>query len=399
MGPIDFFSDEFRENPHRIYETLRNDRDGVHFEPQTGNWMVLRYPDVSAILRDHVRFSSNWPTAQHEQGTDNVLTAMGFEHDGPGLLFSDPPLHTRLRALVNRAFTIRAVEGMRPRIAAIVDELLDQLVPGQEVDLVEQFAAPLPLEIIAEMLGIPLADRKQFARWSDAVAESASPLLPKELREQAHRDAAEFAAYMRSAVRERHANPGDDLLTALVHAEVDGERLTDNDVARMGILLLSAGNETTRTLLTNAVADLLAHPDQLEVVRARPETVPSMVEEVLRFSPPVHMVWRRVTEDVEFGATAVPRGATVMPILVSANRDPREFPDPHRFDVTRDTNRHLSFVVGIHHCLGAPLARLEAQVAIPMLLRRFPALANGETPPTRRYEMHTPGYATFPVHV
>jgi cytochrome P450 len=226
-----------------------------------------------------------------------------------------------------------------------------------------------------------------------------APVLPPDIRENAIRTGAGFFSYIHRIVRERRVEPGHDILSALIGAEVDGERLSDNDIVTMAHLLLVAGNETTRTLLTNAVAALLAFPRQLERLRGDPDLIRSAVEEILRFEPSVYMTFRLATEDACFGDTVVPAGSPVLACIASANRDEREFPEPHRFDITRTPNRHLSFASGIHFCLGAPLARIEAQVALPLLLRRFPHMVRGEATPLKRMDALVRGYATFPVFV
>lgn len=384
--------------PHATYEALREAGDGVHRHEATGMWMLLRHADVSTAARDHARFSSV-DALPASTATGPFAEKMAQLRSGVtrSLLFSDPPLHTKLRALFSRAFTPRAVERLRPMVDQLAADLVAALPAGEEVDLVERLAAPLPVAVIAEMLGVPVSDRAQFSTWSDAVTVAGSPVASQEAREHALPEVIEFNAYMRKIVADRKAAPGEDLLSALLAAEVDGDRLADEEVAGLGVLLLTAGNETTRTLIANAVDALLAHPDQFERLREDPTLVAGAVEEVLRFSPPVHLFFRRTTEEIRFGDTVVPPDARTMLMVASANRDHREFPDPHRFDITRTPNRHQSFGYGIHVCVGAPLARQEAIAILPRLLERFPKLTHGDAPAQRLAESHAPGFKTYPV--
>jgi cytochrome P450 len=393
MESIDLLDPEVHANPYEPLGRLREVGDGVHFHPQTGAWLVLRHAHVGTALRDHGRFSSAWPGRVPGQDIpDDVAETMRAS-----MLFTDPPAHTRLRSLVSRAFTPRAVEALRPEIERFTGDLLDRLHPGEEVDLISAFAAPLPVEVVAAMLGVPDDDREQFARWSDAAALVAAPKLPTGVRARALAESAEFFSYLHAIVRERRHRPLDDMISSLIRAEVDGERMTDNDVVSMAHLLLTAGNETTRTLLSNALATLLANPGELGAVRRDPDLVPTMVDEVLRFEPSVQMTFRIAREDVAFGATTVPAGSPVLLSIAAANRDPREFPDPERFDAGRRPNRHLAFAMGVHRCLGAPLATLEAEVTLPLLLDRFPGLRLADTPPERKPDALTRGLATLPV--
>jgi cytochrome P450 len=388
-------------DPFVAYGQLREAGDGVHHDERTGTWWLLRHADVAAAARDHARFSSvdALPSRGTPDGAAAQRAAAIRAAQGRSLLFSDPPVHTQLRALLSRAFTARATEQMRPTVVRLAQELVEGLEAGSEVDLVERVASPLPVTVIAEMLGVPASQRPQFAVWSDAVTVSASPMASPEVRERLVPDVVAFNAYMAEVVEERKATPGDDLISALLAAEIDGERLNDAQVAGMGVLLLTAGNETTRTLIANAVDALLSHPDQLDRLQGDPSLAASAVEEVLRFAPPVHMFFRRTTEEVRYGDTTVPADAHVMLMVAAANRDPREFPDPEVFDIGRDPNRHVAFGYGVHFCMGAPLARQEAQVVLPMLFERFPDLAPGAAPPERLHQSHAPGFKTYPVQL
>jgi cytochrome P450 len=390
---LDLLDPAFHTDPHPFHRAMRESGDGVHYDEQTSAWMVFRYADVHSMLRDHGRYSNQWVGRVPNQGLpERSVSAMSRS-----MLFKDPPEHTRLRALVNRAFTPRTITRLRPRIETLTAELLEGRASGEQIDFVKHFSVRLPIQVIAEMLGVPPGDRNQFARWSDAGTLLAAPSLPPGVREAALQGAAEFTAYLRELTAERRAKPGEDMVSALVQAEVDGETLSDNDVVAMVTLLLTAGNETTRSLLSNAIWLLLSHPDQLDVLREDPSILTGVVEEVLRFEPPVAMTFRITTQHVRFGKTVIPAGEPALAMITSANRDPREFADPDRFDLARTPNRHVGFGSGIHFCLGAPLARLEALVAIPMIFDRFPNMTLGSTPPTHQRDALTRGLASLPV--
>lgn len=369
---LDLLDPSYQADPYGCLGDLREVGTGVHRQVQTGAWLVLRYDDVDTVFRDHAAFSSGWigrvgnPDRAEEAVPERAAAALRRS-----LLFSDPPVHTRLRGLVSRAFTPRAVERLRPRVEQLTRELLADLPAGEELDLVERFAAPLPIAVIADMLGVPRADWGRFNDWSEAGTLALAPVLPPAAREAALEVALEFTEYMRALARSRAASPGDDMLSALVSAEVDGERLSENEVVAMVQLLLVAGNETTRTMLSNAAALLLANPEQLAAVRDEPGLASSTIEEVLRLEPPVQFTMRIATREVELGGKVIREGEGVMAAISSANRDPRQFVDAERFDARRSPNRHLSFAHGIHFCLGAPLARMEGHVALPLLLERF----------------------------
>jgi cytochrome P450 family 109 len=320
------------------------------------SWHVYRYEDVSKVLTDHARFSS-----------------AVFADDGSFLaetmIAKDPPDHRKLRSLVNMAFTPRVVARLRDRVAAIAQELLDAVRERGEMDVVRDYAFPLPARVIAELLGIPDGDWNLVQRWvgAQAMGSGEFAMAMQNVREQVH-------AYFTALLEDRRRSPREDLLTALSTATVDGERLTEHELVACCNLLLLAGQETTKNLIANFVLTLSDHPEaQAELLRD-PSLFPAAAEEVLRYLPPVWFLFRRTTEAVELSGVEIPAGATVMPWMASANRDAAQFPDPDRFDIRRDPNRHLGFGHGIHFCVGAPLARLEAAVALPMLLEQLPEL-------------------------
>jgi cytochrome P450 len=298
------------------------------------------------------------------------------------MLFSDPPDHTRLRGLANKAFTPRVIEGMRTRIQEIVDELLAPLDRPGEVDLVREFTGIFPVTVIAEMLGVHVRDRARFKVWSDDLAlfiGGTTLPLPVVLG-RAARGMLGLQRYFRGLVRERRGNPGQDLLGALIAAEERGDQLTEDELLANASLILAAGHETTTNLIGNGILTLLRHPDQLQLLREEPDLIESAVEELLRFESPVQWTGRVALEDLEINDLQVPQGQRLAMGLGAANRDPTQFPEPDRLDLRRAENRHVAFGHGIHFCLGAALARMEGQIAIGTLVRRFPGLRLGSGP-------------------
>jgi cytochrome P450 len=344
----------FLENPFPFYELGRAMSPLVL--PDRGLAMVFGYDDCAAILKDWETWSSRFPPPPDVTDPPE-----------PTMLNSDPPRHTRLRSLVSQAFTPRMVEQLEPRIREITRELLEPALEAGACDLVAALAYPLPVIVIAEILGIPPEDRAQFKEWSDEVVASLGTGLGggRQVRAEVFEEMREYFTRM---TEERRRHPRNDLITGLVEAEQDGERLTFPDLLQMLILLLVAGNETTTNLISNAMLSFMEHRDELAKVEANPALIPSALEEVLRFNSPVQATARRPTRDVELRGRTIPAGMVTLVWLAAANRDPAQFPEPLRFDVTRSPNRHLAFGMGIHFCLGAPLARLEARVAYEELL-------------------------------
>ncbi len=363
----------YQADPYPLYREVR-DRDPFHRSRLAGGWVLARYADVAAVLKDD-RFLADDRKLPFQMKQRQQLIKDGLmepdEALSPSMLRSDPPDHTRLRGLVSKAFTPRTVEALRPRIEAIVQELLDQAATNGHLDVIRDLAYPLPVIVIAEMLGVPTEDREQFKRWSDdAIASFGVASINNFLRA---RDAfKELQAYFERVASERRREPREDVLSALLAAEQEGDRLTTEEVFSMCILLLVAGNETTTNLIGNGLLALLRHPDQLALLRADPSLIESAVEELLRYDSPVQATSRFATEEVEINGHAVKPYQQLILLLGAANRDPERFADPDRLDLTRKDNQHLSFSHGIHYCLGAPLARLEAQIALLALLERFP---------------------------
>ena len=398
--PVEFnpFLPEFRENPYPFYHRLRSS-DPVHWSDLAGRWVLTRYSDCVAVLRDSARFSADPNTWN---GFADFVAALG----GPGplmdmqtkwMLMKDPPDHTRLRTLVTKAFTPRVAEGMRPRVQAIVDGLLDEVQAAGRMDLIAALAFPLPTIVICEMLGVPAEDREQFKGWTRDLARSLDPIVTPEIMAAASEATVAFADYFRVLVATRRKNPQNDLLSGLIAAEEQGDRLTEDELLATAILLLGAGHETTMNLIGNGTLALLRNPDQLEKLKRDPALMPGAVEEFLRYDGSVQMTARTALVDTEIGGEIIAKGVQAIIVLGAANRDPAQFPDPDRLDITRRDNRHIVFGYGIHHCLGAPLARVEGQVAISTLLRRMPNLRLTDEPLEWRETVTLRGIKALPV--
>jgi cytochrome P450 len=371
---------EFVADPYPMYHRLRAE-DPVHHSP-LGFWVLTRYEDVAATLRDS--------RAIKEPIAAFVAARFGAPVPAVGLsmLDRDPPDHTRLRGLVSKAFTPKMVERLRADVQVIVDGLLDRVEGGGAMDLIEQFAYPIPVTVICRMLGVPVEDHERFKGWGLDIARGLDSIMLPPDSEIARRSMASrlaIADYFRELIAARRAAPRADLLTDLIAAEEAGDRLTEHELLATCILLLIAGHETTVNLIGNGTLALLRHPDQAALLRARPELIVGAVEELLRFDGPVQRTARIPDQDLTIGGRLVPKGEMVMPFIGAADRDPAQFPDPDRLDITRTDNRHVAFGLGIHFCLGAPLARVEGQIAINTLLRRLPRLAlTGERPVFRQ---------------
>ena len=365
-SPFSFnpFDDATRRNPYPTYARARREHP-VYAHPEYPIVSVFRYADIQAILKDSGTWSNRFPPPP---GVDPELLGE------PGLLGQDPPEHTRLRSLVNQAFTPRIIRSLEPRLGQIANELLDEALEKREVDLVEALTYPLPVIVIAEIIGVPSEDRGQFRRWSDAAVEDLGSGLfvpPTNERLRARQPLfEEMSAYFSELAEERRRRPREDLLTGLVRAEHEGSKLTHDEMIQMLTLLLVAGNETTTTLIGNEVLELLDHPDALARLRTDLSLIPSAVEEVLRYSSPVQLDPRRAMRPVELHGQKIDADQIVICWLGSANRDEAVFDDPERFEIGRKDNRHLGFGFGAHFCLGQSLARLEGQVALRTLLER-----------------------------
>jgi cytochrome P450 len=359
MGPASQTAAQL--NPFPWYAQMRANAPVWH-DTARGLWHVFRYDDVQRVLSDHAAFSS-------ERGggsSDPLATSM---------ISLDPPRHRQLRALVTQAFTPRAVSRLESRIAAITDDLIDAVAPRGTMDVIADLAYPLPVIVIAELLGVPSADRAQFKLWSDAIVQGM------------HSEAAQAATaamganwylsmvdYFQRMIAARRAEPRDDLISSLIAAQVEGVHLTMQELLGFCILLLIAGNETTTNLIGNAILCFDEHPHVIPQLRDAPELLPGAIEEVLRYRSPVQSMFRTTTGEVAIGSTTIPADAPMVAWIGAANRDPTQFPDADRFDIARAPNRHIAFGHGVHFCLGAPLARLEARIALGVMLHQLPNL-------------------------
>ena len=371
----DLYGPEFRVDPQLVFARMR-EQDPIVCQPgvdgETMIWFVTRHDDAAAMLLDDKRFVRDQRLALTEEELAEFSMPPAFELIDNHMLNRDGDDHRRLRRLVTKAFTPKMVEQLRPRIQAIADELLDAVEERGEMDLSADYAFPLPITVIAEMLGVPHADHARFQEWSDAII---TPALDDEAIERASAQMGDFVAYLTEFFAARRAEPRDDLVSALLAARDDEDALSEAELFGTVVLLIVAGHETTVGLIGNAVINLLAHPDQLELVRADPSLLPGAIEEVLRYEGPVERTLNRwAATDVELGGHTIRRGQLVIAILNSADRDPDRFLEPDRLDVRRADTKHLAFGRGSHYCLGAPLARLEAEIALETLFRRLPGL-------------------------
>ncbi|HET7483736.1 MAG TPA: cytochrome P450 [Actinomycetota bacterium] len=392
---FDPFDPEFKRDPYPTYHSLR-ETDPVHETP-LGNYVLTRYADVVSILRDPSMSSDFRNSTTYAQFREMSPTL--FEDRQPSLLFLDPPDHTRLRTLVNKAFTARRIEQLRDRVDEVVDELLGRARTGGEMDVVEDLAYPLPVTVISEMLGVPAEDHRLFRSWSQDLVATLDPIVPPDRVERAMRSSDAFREYFRALIAQRRSAPSDDLLSALIEAEDQGKQLTEEELLITLVLLLVAGHETTVNLISNGVFALLTNRDQWERLVADPSLIRTAIEELLRFDSPVQFIGRVAMHDLELDGVSIDKGKELIGLLGAANRDPGQFADPDRLDITRSDNRHLAFSGGAHFCLGASLARLEGQIAIGALAREFPAMELIDTAPPHRETMTLRGLASLKVAI
>ena len=390
---FDPFLPEFNADPYPFYHRLR-EADPVHQSP-LGFWVLTRYDDCVMVLRDP-RFG--------RAGFEGLLESVYGNTVEQGrlptsMLFRDPPDHTRLRGLVSRAFTPRVVEGLRPRIQQIVDGLLDRVQGAGRMEVISDLAYPLPVTVISEMLGVPEGDRERIKQWSADIARSLDAIgLPTdpEIVDRGRTGRHAIGDYFRSLIPERKKRPRGDLLSLLIEAEEQGDKLSEGELLATCVLLYIAGHETT-VKIGNGLLALLRHPKELERLRDAPSLIQSAVEELLRYDGPVQRTARITNADVELAEHKIPKGSMVVPVIGAANRDPAHFPDPDRLDVSRPDNRHIAFGFGIHFCLGAPLARLEGQITLGTLLHRLPRLALSTERPEWRESQVLRGLKALPV--
>ena len=397
MAPtFDPFDPVFRTDPYPVYARLREENP-VH-PSALGGLVVTRHADCLHVLRH--------PAASSDERNSDLFRALQEAGevdeelvDARPFLFLDPPDHTRLRRLVTKAFTPRTIERLRPRVQELVDDLLDARAGTGSIELVEDFAYLVPVQIISELLGVPPEDHERFKGWSRDLARGLDPdfILPPEVVEKRKQAIDAFSAYFLELIAERRRAPQDDLLSALVAAEDAGDRLTERELLSTCTLLLVAGHETTVNLIANGTLALLRHPDELGRLRDDPSIARTAVEELLRFDPPVQLTARVALEDMEIGGQTLAKGTSAILLLGSANRDEAAFAEPDQLDVGRTDNHHLAFGFGTHFCLGAPLARLEGEVALTTLVRRFPDLALATDTPRYKENLVLRGLEELPL--
>lgn len=384
IAPVDILAPAFKADPFPFYARLRAEAPvfRTKLEDRRTVYLVTRYDDVVSVLKDPRFAKDRTKVLTPEQQAKQPWVPAFLKPLERNMLDVDEPDHRRLRNLIHQVFTPRVVEDMRARVQAIADELLAKVALRGRMDIVRDFALPLPLTVIAELLGIPEEARPRYHRFSSALMQTTSNLkmmLSLPLFWFMVRD-------LRALIAEKRARPRDDLLTALVQAEQEGSHLSENELLAMIVLLTVAGHETTVNLIASGTLALLQHPRELERLRQDPTLLKSAIEELLRYTNPVEMATERhAREDVELGGVTIPRGELVLAVLASANRDAAQFADPDKLDITRDPNRHVAFGQGIHYCLGAPLARLEGQIALATLLCTLPGLRLDAAPNTLRW--------------
>jgi cytochrome P450 len=390
---MNLFAEEVRRDPYALFSKMRTESPLVRIPPPFDAWAVFDYDNVKRVLNDAETFSSRVPAPRW-------------------FIFFDAPEHTRQRSLISRAFTPKMIVALEPMIAKFAGELLGACETGaqrgEEIDLAAEFSGPLPMKVIASIFGIPISDWELYTSWSDTILTLSHTRGGDERAQQALNDyglvTIAMSQYLGKMIEQRRAKPQDDLLTRLIEAkleaEIDGEKLSHEDILGFFQLLLVAGQETTSDLLNNAVLSFCENPEQFALLRARPELIGSAIEEVLRYRSPFAWIMRTPRHDVEMHGQTIPKGALVLAMLGSANRDASKFAEPDRFDITRDPNPHVAFGHGVHFCLGAALSRLEARVALPMLFERFPhfELAS-EKPWNPRPALHVHGPANLPIRI
>lgn len=381
---IDIFSDETRRDPYAVYARMREHSPAFYMPPPFDGWLIFDYEGVKRVLNDQAAFSSCVPAPRN------------------WFIFQDPPSHTKMRALISRAFTPKMLADLEPQIRGISRRLLDAVIERGRMDLAVDYAVPLPMRVIAGMIGIPPEDWLKYKDWSDMILRLSYARTGGQDAEESVRAfkqvTAEMSVYLQQMSEERRRVPRNDLLTGLLNAEADGEHLTHEEILGFLQLLLVGGQETTANLINNAILCLTENPQQLSRLQNEPGLLTSAIEEVLRYRAPLQWVMRTPRKDVELHGKLIPAGKLVLPMIGSANRDPKQFANAESFEITRNPNPHVAFGHGIHACLGAALARMEARVALPDLMGRLKNL-KVESPRswTPRKALHVHGPASLPV--
>ena len=375
----ELYSKEFRQNSHAVFARMRADDPvfkQIGLDGKTLIWFVTRYDDVQQVLLDDTHFVLDAKLVFNEEERKRLFGEPDPQIDSMlnnNMLNRDGEDHRRLRSLVSKAFTPKVIQNMRPRIEAIAGELLDKVQANGGMELVSDYAFPLPITVIAELLGIPLDNQNQFRIWSNAFVR---PAITEEEQKETFVLLQEFVGYMQKLVAERRLHPGDDLLSRLIHVEEAGDRLNESELFSMLSLLIVAGHETTVSLIGNTVLALLQNPDVHKEMIADPDLIPAALEEFLRYDAPVERsLTRIVADDIEFGGQQLNKGDLIIAILGSANRDDAQFESPTALNIHRKPNTHIAFGKGVHYCLGAPLARLEGEIALRTLFDRIPDLS------------------------
>lgn len=374
VDPLNPLTTEFLQDPYPTFKRLQQEAP-VFWSEKSKYWIVSRYADVHGILRD----LSYEKQLQRWNQINPLVKMLPPVHSlqksrATWMLNMNPPDHTRMRGLVNKAFTPAMVNSLRPRIEENVNHYIDQVASMKEFDLVPEFSFPIPVTVIAQMLGVPHEDRDKFHHWSTILTDTLEPQMDLGKLSKAATATDELIEYFRGVANERRREPKNDLISALVAAEEEGQKLTEEELLNNCILILVAGHETTVNLIGNAVRTLLQHPDQLKMLQENPNLIQGAISEVLRFESPVQTTRRLASEDIEVGGETIKAGDMVVLLMGAANRDPEQFPDPDRFDITRDAKKHLAYGHGIHHCLGSSLANTEGQIAVSALFKRMPNL-------------------------
>ena len=364
--PQDYIAD-----PYRYFAALRH-HSPIHRNPD-GTFILTRYSDCVAVYRDPAIWSSD---KKADFGPKFGILSPLYEHHTTSVVFIDPPDHTRIRKLFQAAFTRRALAAFEPRITSLVDQYLDRFQELGRMEVVEDLSFKLPIEVVCDMLGVPARDRLLIRGWAVAILTALEPSIDEEQFDTGNRAVIEFKNYLRDLIKWRRSHPGEaaptEVLTRLADAEAEGKKLTEVELLHQCIFMLNAGHETSTNMLSHGIHEMLRNPDEIRRLNRNPDLIEPMVEEVLRYQAPIQINNRRSARDTEVGGTRFPSGTTVHLIIASANRDPRQFPEPDRFDIARRPNRHLSFGLGVHICAGNSLARLEAMIAFRRLFARFP---------------------------